>query len=414
MSVAIDIDSLVLAAQPRVAQAIAPAGSGDGAHALMLAGAPGYGTRAAARWLARARLCPAGGCDSCDVCGRVDRRSHPDLHWLVAEGVDYTIDAIRELVRTLRKSPFEGAAHVVVLEDADTLSAANHEAGNSLLTILEEPPAPTLFVLMCERPALLLPTLRSRSVVVQVPALDPSALAETLQAAGVSPATLAPLGMTMDSLVRMARGDADRALGLACAGPELARYRAAMQVAAGLASGQLLPASAVDMLLTTIDDAASIAEAQASREFGRMLELMAASEASSFQSKSNPQGIEQRTRRRVRRARTHALRLVMADLAAFHRDLIAVACGSSELIACHDQLPVLTSLAHAPTAQRAVAALDAIAEVPLRADVNNADITLMLASLCAELAAIAGGRVRVRRTMGAGSITPQGVDLALG
>jgi DNA polymerase-3 subunit delta' len=405
---------IVLRHQPRVLRAIAQAARGEGAHALLLAGRSGQGSWAAAAWLAQARLCPAGGGDGCAVCSRVARRTHPDLHWLVPEGVEYRIEAIRDLVHTLGRTPFEAAAHVVVLEDADTLNASNHEAGNALLTMLEEPPGPTLFVLMCERPSLLLPTLRSRSAMVAVPPLTRDALLEVVAATGVSTSDLAARGLTPELISRMARGDAWRAWGLAVGNDALARYQAAMHVAGNLASGRMLPGQAVDLLIAQIDAAGAAAEAIAEREFAAMMERMTQADARSFQSKSNTDGVEQRTRRRARKARTRALRELMTDLAAFYRDLMVVAAGSDGIVTCADQLPTLQSLRTAPAAQRAVAALDAIDEVPLRAEVNNADVSLLLASLCSELSSLAAGRIRARRTLGAGAVTPQGVDLALG
>lgn len=408
------IDAQILSLQPRVQRSISQSAHGAGAHALLLAGRQGYGTRAAAAWLAQARLCPAGGGDDCDVCQRVARRTHPDMHWMVPEGVEYRIESIRQLVRTLGRTPFEAAAHVVVFEDADTLNAAHHEAGNSLLTMLEEPPGPTLFVLMCERPSLLLPTLQSRSAFVSVPPLSADAVHQVLANAGISASTLAAMGLTMDMVARISRGDAYRALQLATAGPALQHYRSAMHVAAGLASGQLQPMQAVEVLLAAIDEAGSAAQEQAEREFAQMMERMSQSESRSFQAKSNDEGMEHRTRRRVRRARTHTLRTLMDDVASFYRDLLVVASGADHLVSCIDQVQVLEALRATPLAARVVGALDAIDEVPLRAEVNNADVPLLLASLCSELAGLASGRIRARRTIGAGSVTPQGVDLALG
>jgi DNA polymerase III subunit delta' len=52
--------------------------------------------------------------------------------------------------------------------------------GNKLLKLIEEPPADTLFILVAESESSILSTILSRCQLVKVPALDPSAIEESL------------------------------------------------------------------------------------------------------------------------------------------------------------------------------------------------------------------------------------------
>ena len=52
---------------------------------------------------------------------------------------------------------------------------------NKLLKILEEPPEKTLFILVCERPEKLLPTIISRTQQIRVPRLSEDEIVEGLR-----------------------------------------------------------------------------------------------------------------------------------------------------------------------------------------------------------------------------------------
>jgi len=60
--------------------------------------------------------------------------------------------------------PYEGKTKVVVIDSADLL---NHQAANSFLKTLEEPPSSTVLILISSNPHRLLPTLLSRCQGIQ-------------------------------------------------------------------------------------------------------------------------------------------------------------------------------------------------------------------------------------------------------
>lgn len=86
---------------------------------------------------------------------------HPDIITVApAEGKrEITVDAVRALRADAYIRPNEAARKVYVVSDA---AAMNASAQNALLKVLEEGPAYAAFLLLCENPGAVLPTIRSR------------------------------------------------------------------------------------------------------------------------------------------------------------------------------------------------------------------------------------------------------------
>ncbi len=76
-------------------------------------------------------------------------------------------DEIRELNRNIQQTSNRGGAKVAVVFEADRLQP---QAANAFLKTLEEPPAETTIFLLTTRPYDLLPTIRSRCLLVNFPA----------------------------------------------------------------------------------------------------------------------------------------------------------------------------------------------------------------------------------------------------
>jgi DNA polymerase-3 subunit delta' len=110
---------------------------------------------------------------------------------------------MREIEREANFRPYEGAARLFLIEDADKL---NEASSNALLKTLEEPPPTSHLVLITSRPAALLPTIRSRCQSIR---FSPLAAAE-IEAHLVREKRFADADARL--LARVARGSIGRAL----------------------------------------------------------------------------------------------------------------------------------------------------------------------------------------------------------
>ncbi len=81
------------------------------------------------------------------------------------------INSIRELRRTAYLKPGEWGWRVVLILEAEKLCTGEAAAANALLKLLEEPPDRTIFILVTNRPHLLLDTIKSRCLGLYFPAL---------------------------------------------------------------------------------------------------------------------------------------------------------------------------------------------------------------------------------------------------
>jgi DNA polymerase III gamma/tau subunit len=99
--------------------------------------------------------------DDCNACQKIDKRIHPDVHFVEVGGEKklISVEQIRDIVGEATLRPYEGRSKVFVIDPADAISPSG---ANAMLKTLEEPPRDTHFVLLTRSPDLLLPTIKSR------------------------------------------------------------------------------------------------------------------------------------------------------------------------------------------------------------------------------------------------------------
>ena len=99
-------------------------------------------------------------------------QTHPDVLIIPPDPPQMMIkvDQVRRVIETIYYRPGEAKERIYIF----TSSAFMKEAANSLLKVLEEPPDFATIFLLTENPGELLPTLRSRSMIVSLAALPPS------------------------------------------------------------------------------------------------------------------------------------------------------------------------------------------------------------------------------------------------
>ncbi len=183
-------------------------------HAVLLAGPPGTGKRAAACWIAATYL----GVETSELPSHpAVPAEHADLHWIAPEEDKATvsIEQIRTLVHELGLTSYEGHGKVAVIEPANAMTV---NAANSLLKTLEEPPGDALLVLIADRVGRLPATIFSRCQRIEfAPPAESDALAwldrlqpgaawiDALRAAGGAPLAAINALEELDTANGMAR-----------------------------------------------------------------------------------------------------------------------------------------------------------------------------------------------------------------
>ncbi len=132
---------------------------------MLLQGREGIGKAGLLAALSALHLCDVGtACGVCGSCKALQAGLHPEVLWL--EGPDgngrLPLESVQALQEHLSLSPAPPARfRLAVLVDADCMT---HQAANSLLKILEEPPACGRILLSTSRPKAMLDTILSRCV----------------------------------------------------------------------------------------------------------------------------------------------------------------------------------------------------------------------------------------------------------
>ena len=230
------------------------------ASTYLFVGPAGIGKRRFALALAKAMLCQNADdvalepCGQCESCRLFDAGSHPDLDLvgLPKDKSTLPLDLFlgdKEhrnqdgMCHRIALRPFLGGRKVAIIDDADRFSP---ESANCLLKTLEEPPPRSLLILIGTSPSKQLPTIRSRSQIVQFQPLAAETVAQILLA-----------GDTVtdhEYAVRLAsygEGSVQRALELA--DPALWQFRA--QLLHDLASAAPNPVRLAKAIQAFVDDA---------------------------------------------------------------------------------------------------------------------------------------------------------------
>jgi DNA polymerase III subunit delta' len=349
-------------------------------HAYLLAGPPGSGKRGAARAFA-AELLAQDAPDADDARRRAlaAPSPHPDLVWIEPRGTQHLVDEVRERVITASAyRPFEGERRVFVIEAADAMA---DESQNALLKTLEEPADFVHLLLISAEPELLLETVRSRCQMVRFRPLTEEAVVDGLEARG--------LGDTDDerrAAARLAAGDPRRAEYLVSERGRELRTVAAECAGAAL-EGELAEAPWRRLVAT-----AEATGARTGQETVARLATVAAEsgETEGRAARRAEREAEEAGKRASRRARTEALDAGLGLLAAWLRDVAAVAEGAEELVLNADRIDELRDAASGLDPRAARRGAELVMDTRRRLTVNVAE-ELALEALTFRLEALLSG-----------------------
>jgi DNA polymerase-3 subunit delta' len=328
---------------------------GQASHAYLFYGPGGSGKRAAARAMA-AELLSAGAPDPIGARARVASGAHPDLTWVAPSGAHEILvsDIDGPVVSAASKTPFEAGCRVFVIERVDELG---DEAANRMLKTLEEPASFVHLILVSDRLAEVLPTIRSRCQLVR---FDAASVGDTA-------AALEVLGETEESAAacaRLALGDGERARELA--GPEGQALRAAAEqyARAALSVGEMARNRPWTDVLAAVRARGDAVRAELEARALEELELYPRKERKRIETEWS-----ERIRRARRRVETATLDLALQVVALWYVDLAGLAWGAADLVRNVDRRATLQADSRVDP-QRLRAAVEAVEDTRQRFQLN--------------------------------------------
>jgi DNA polymerase-3 subunit delta' len=333
--------------------ALAPGGRPS--HAYLFHGPGGAGKSTTARAFA-ADLLAEGEQDPESARARALAGTHPDLTWVVPSGAHEILvsDIDAPVISAASKTPFEAGCRVFVIERVDELG---DEAANRMLKTLEEPASFVHLILLSDRLAEVLPTIRSRCQLVR---FDAPSVRETA-------AALEALGEDADAALacaRLALGDGERARELVGAEGRALRAAAEQYARSALSLGEMARSRPWEGVLSAVRARGEIVRAQLESRALEEIELYPRKERKRIETEWT-----ERIRRARRRVETAALDLALQVVALWYADLASLAWGADDVVRNVDRRAALESDS-GPDPQRLRAAIEAVEDTRLRFQLN--------------------------------------------
>lgn len=179
-------------------------------HAYLFTGEDGAGQNAVAMGVAMRLFCTnvkdGYPCGKCAECTRIMNHDHPDVIITKPDGLSIKVDQIRHVKSEFTKSAMEGSKKVFIISDADKMTTG---AANSLLKFIEEPTGNVVSFLISQNRNLILPTIVSRTQVVEFPSIGKDVMNQELRKSGILPSQINLLMSMTNSLSEIKRWQAD-------------------------------------------------------------------------------------------------------------------------------------------------------------------------------------------------------------
>ncbi|AYC30714.1 DNA polymerase III subunit delta' [Paenisporosarcina cavernae] len=177
-------------------------------HAYLFEGPKGVGKVDAMEFFVQAMVCEnktsGEPCGKCRACIRVANRNDTNFVEVFPDGQQIKIDQIRDLLAEMAKTGMEDGRKIYVIHEADRM---NISASNTLLKFLEEPTTEITAILITEKLASILPTIRSRTQIISFKPGSPEMIRHFLENESIP----LPLASTASYMTN----DAEKAFALA-------------------------------------------------------------------------------------------------------------------------------------------------------------------------------------------------------
>ncbi len=134
-------------------------------HAYIFSGEDGCAKEEMAMYFAAKLYCKEKEvCYTCEECQKIFKKEHINVYYVAPEGNSIKKEQIMQLQQEFSKTSLQSGKRVYIIKDAQTL---NVQSANSMLKFIEEPKNDeTYAIFLTNNIELILPTIRSRCVVI--------------------------------------------------------------------------------------------------------------------------------------------------------------------------------------------------------------------------------------------------------
>lgn len=349
------------------------------AQSWLICGQAGSGRNELARSFAAALQCPQHGCGECSVCRQVLHASHPDVSVLSTQTVNISIDQVREIISTAEQMPATAPWRIIIIEDVERMQ---ERTTNVLLKEIEEPSSRTIWLLCAPSAQDVLPTIRSRTRIVQLGIPTASQISQYLQG------DLQVEQGLSDQIARLAQGNITLA-------QDLAHNPSRLHARVQLVQRTLAMRKASDAVLLAgriISQAQSQAQTDAESQVeGQAQEFLRANGLSDSNKippkiRSAYQAIKKKdvVKRLATRRSRDELNQTLETLASVYRDVLVLAQGADRRtdIVNEECLEELTQCARRIGVTGAITRIEAVETARARLDGNGNPTLVFEALLC--------------------------------
>ncbi|HHT97510.1 MAG TPA: DNA polymerase III subunit delta [Clostridiales bacterium] len=142
-------------------------------HSYIIVGEEGMAKNEFARYFAKTLQCHDKNrkrCNECISCRQFESNNNPDIIRIKSKSKSIPVEDIRtQLNNDIQIKPYSNKYKIYIIDKADSMLES---AQNALLKTIEEPPPYAIIILLVENMSNLLPTIISRSLILNLKSID--------------------------------------------------------------------------------------------------------------------------------------------------------------------------------------------------------------------------------------------------